>query len=226
MLMMVLITACNSDGSWFPQGPAGVDGGPGQVVTVPVVPPQESDIQALVDDENAYRLGLGQTLLSPGLSCILYTFTSGDRIQSSISGHNTLTGLVQVASYTYKGVFNQSDTSTSNGMNVLPPALQAIYQNLYLLRCQGQIVIQNDDFYAFSVTSDDGSVFYLDNAKLIDLDNAHGSQTLAQQKYLRRGVHVFRIDYSQSGAGNESLVIQSAQGTNALSVVDSTVLFH
>lgn len=185
-----------SDGSMGPQGPA---------APTPVVTEEQQDISNLVADENAYRLGLGQTQLSEGLSCTLYTITGGDRIQASISGHNTLTGISQVAAYLYKGWFNQPDSSINDGMNVLPPALRSLYKNMYLLRCQGQIVVRESNYYNFTVNSDDASVLYIDGSKLVDNDNNHGVTAVSGQKYLRRGVHTIRLDYAQAGGGNQAL---------------------
>lgn len=227
LIVAGLLISCGSD-FISPSDEQAVDV-PMQVIYVPITAPplsQQQDIQSIVDSENEYRTDLGQAVLSPGLSCALSTFTSGERIQASIAGHNTLAGLSQVATFTYSGVFNQPDSNVSTGMNVLPVPLRAVYQNLYLLRCTGVIVIQNDDYYQFAVTSDDGSVLYLDNVKSVDNDNSHGSQTVVAQKFLRRGVHIFRLDYSQSGGGGESLVLQSAEGSAALNLVQSIALFH
>lgn len=183
---------------------------PGPTVTVPAAPLTETeDVLALLADENAYRTGLGQTALSKGLSCTLYTVTGGDRIQASVSGHNTLTGITQVATFLYSDVFNQPDASINDGMNVLPVALRSVYKNMYLLRCQGQIVVTKTDYYNFDITSDDGSLLYVDGAKIIDNDNNHGSTTVAGTKYLRRGVHTFRLDYAQTGGGSESLILNA-----------------
>lgn len=200
-----LLAACagpsGNDGSTGPQGPQG------PAAPTPTVSDEQADINALVSDENDYRLGLGQTQLSEGLSCTLYTITGGDRIQASISGHNTLTGITQVATYLYKGWFNQPDSPVSDGMNVLPTALRSLYTNMYLLRCQGQIVVRESDYYNFTVNSDDASVLYIDGAKLVDNDNNHGVTAVSGQKYLRRGVHTFRLDYAQAGGGNQALQV-------------------
>ena len=168
----------------------------------------ELAIQDLVDEENDYRLGLGQTKLSPGLSCTLYTVTGGDRIQSSIAGHNTLTGVTQVATFLHKGTFNQPEAPVSNGLNVLPASLRSVYKNLYLLRCTGYVVVLDSGHYGFEVNSDDGSVLYVDGAKTVDNDNNHGPTSVFASKYLRKGVKAFRIDYAQTGSGSEALVIK------------------
>lgn len=186
-------------------GPAGPQGPP---ATLPSLSPLEEDVNYLVDDENDYRLGLGQSVISSGLGCTLSTVTGGDRIQATIAGHNTLTGIVQVATYLFKGTFNQPDTSSSNGMNVIPSALRSLYTNLYLLRCQGQVVITESNYHSFELSSDDASVLYIDNTKIIDNDNGHGITTVSGQRYLRRGVHIFRLDYAQTGAGNQALILK------------------
>lgn len=197
-------------------------------VAVPAVPPVvtpvdpvASDISALIADENAYRLGLGQSILSSGLSCVLYTTTGGDRIQSSIVGHNTLTGLSQVAAFLLTTEINQPDSPISVGMGVLPLYLRSIYQNMYLLRCQGQIVVRESGYVQFDLTSDDASLLYIDGAKVIDSDNNHGSVLVSGSKYLRRGVHVFRLDYAQAGGGGQSLILK-ANGE----IIHPMFLFH
>lgn len=172
-----------------------------QTVQVP------ANIENLVAEENEYRLKLGQTILSNGLSCTLSTVTGGDRIQASIVGHNTLTGITQVASFLYKEAFNQPDSSVNDGLNVLPLSLRNIYKNLYLLRCQGYVVITETNYHQFDLYSDDGSVLYLDGAKLVDSDNNHSFVLASGTKYLRRGIHTFRLDYAQTGSGNQGLVL-------------------
>lgn len=180
---------------------------PGPTVTLPAPVKPLTEIERLVADENDYRLGLGQTALTPGLSCTLYSITGGDRIQASIAGHNTLQGVTQRATFLLKDVINQPNTPVSEGMSVLPAPLRAVYKNMYLLRCQGQIVVTESGHYNFELTSDDASVLYIDGSKLIDNDNNHGSTMVAGSKYLRRGVHAFRLDYAQAGGGSQSLIL-------------------
>lgn len=183
---------------------------PPVVVEVPAPVKPLTEIERLVADENDYRLGLGQTALTPGLSCALYSITGGDRIQASIAGHNTLQGVTQRATFLLKDVvINQPNTPVSEGMSVLPAPLRAVYKNMYLLRCQGQIVVTESGHYNFELTSDDASLLFLDGSKLLDNDNAHGVTTISGSKYLRRGVHAFRLDYVQSGAGNQALILKA-----------------
>lgn len=176
-------------------------------VTAPTATTSEQqDVLNLIRDENDYRIGQGQTMLSSGLTATLQTFATGDRIQASIADHNTLAGLVTVGSFTLKETFNQLQSNVNDGMNVLPLALRNTYKTNYLLRASGYIVITESDYYQFDLTSDDASVLYLDGVKLIDNDNAHGTTLKTSSKFLRRGLHSFRLDYAQNG-GEQALML-------------------
>lgn len=201
MFFVLCLSAC---------GQKGDKGDPGANAVPPSLNSQQQDVANLLADENAYREGLGQTALTQGLSCTLYTVTGGDRIQASIAGHNTLTGITQVATFLLNAIINQPDSNTSQTLNVLPVALRSSYTNMYLLRCQGSVVVTQSDYVPFELTSDDGSVLYLDGAKVIDNDNNHGATLVQGTKYLRRGVHTIRLDYAQTGGGNQALVLTSS----------------
>lgn len=201
------LVAC-SDGKNGRDGSTGTPGVDAPVPTAPTVSALEEKVAKLLADENEYRLGLGQTALTTGLSCTLQTFTGGDRIQASIAGHNTFQGLTTVGSFLLTSPMNQADSPISDGLSVLPASIRSVYKNLYLLRCQGQLVVTETGYAMLDITSDDGSVVYVDGSKLIDNDNNHGSTTVAAMKYLRKGVHSFRVDYAQSGGGSQSLYLR------------------
>ena len=210
VVVALSLSACGkgATGDAGAQGPQGPQGPAAPVPTPPAVTPLEQEVAKLLADENEYRLGLGQTMLSTGLSCTLQTFTGGDRIQASIAGHNTLQGLTTVGSFLLTSPMNQQDSPISDGNSVLPAGIRSVYKNMYLLRCQGQLVVTQSGNVLIDITSDDGSVVYVDGSKLIDNDNNHGSTTVAGMKYLRKGVHSFRLDYAQSGGGSQSLVLR------------------
>lgn len=212
-LTAVLVTSCGKKTTETIREPA--------IIPTPVSSNEQLDIDAIVAEENEYRVDLGQTMLSKGLSCTLFTTTGGDRIYASIAGHNTLAGLVQVASFTYKGNFNQQPSDANEGLNVLPAALRMTYLNGYLLRCQGYIVIIDSNFHEFELNSDDASVLYLEGVKTIDNDNAHGPTIVAGFKYIRKGVRAFKLDYAQTGAGQQALVL-NMDGE----LLNSSLFFH
>jgi PA14 domain len=177
-------------------------------VPPPVPVTLESQVQEALALENEYRLGLGETMLSPGLSCNLYTVTGGNRIQASIPGHNTLTGLSSVGSFLLTSEFNQPNAPVSDGLNVLPVGLRSVYKNMFLLRCQGHMVVLQTGYQVFELSSDDASVLYVNGSKTIDLDNAHGVLTALSTKYMRKGVYPFRLDFAQTGAGMQALILK------------------
>lgn len=192
-------------------GQNGVDGRDGKdFIPAPVTPvvqdTTQADINSIISYQNQYRVQTGNTPLGTGLMCQLFIFTGGDRIQASIAGHNTLSGLVSVGFFEYKGLFNQPNSSSSTGDNIMPEPFKTLYKNNYLLRCQGQIVIQQSAYHEFDVSSDDGSVLYIDGSVLIDNDNAHSINAVSANKLLQRGVHSFRIDYAQIN-GNQALIL-------------------
>jgi len=182
-------------------------------------------ISALVADENQYRESLGQTALTSGLSCSLYTFTSGDRIEQTIPGHTTLTGFQYVTSFLLSSAFNQPNASSTAGLNILPPALRPVYQNMYFLSCSGSLVVTDDDFYGYSISADDAALLYVDGQLVLNDDNAHSVATVTGQKYLRKGVHSITVQYAQN-YGSEALVLQQSSSTQALSVLSPTYFFH
>jgi len=181
------------------------------VDVTPLPAPQTSvsdqDIAAIVADENAYREGLGQTYLTNGLSCTLYTITGGQYIQNIAP---TLTGFNQVASFLNTTGFNQPNSPSSDGLNVLPAALRSnpLYKNLIYLVCQGQLVVRTTDYYNFDLASDDGSLLYMDGGLLINNDGGHAVTEKSNSRYLRRGVHSIRLDFAQTGAGNQALILK------------------
>lgn len=210
ILLAICISGCGGSYTNYvgPQGPKGDPGTPAPSPTSTTTA-EDQDIANLVSDENDYRLGLGQTMLSSGLSCVLYTITGGDRIQASISGHNTLTGLSTVATFLYSYAFNQPNASSSDGLNVLPLALQPLYTNMFMLLCYGQIVVTDTDYHTFQLSSDDASLLYVDGSLVIDNDNAHGVTTISGMRYLRRGVHSFSLYFAQTGAGSQALILNT-----------------
>lgn len=166
------------------------------------------EIATIVNEENEYRTSLGLTTLTKGLSCTLSTFTSGHRIQSSIPGHSQISGITQITTFSFFGTFDQPNSPANSGLNILPNYLRNIYLNLFLVRCQGFLVVPESGFYVYDLSSDDGSVLYINGSKTVDNDNAHGIVTVSGFRHLKKGVHAFRLDYAQSGGGNQALILK------------------
>ncbi|WP_407429232.1 family 20 glycosylhydrolase [Arcticibacter sp.] len=105
-----------------------------------------------------------------------------------------------------------SDTSSRGllqGFNVssLPtqPQLGVIYD--------GFIAIDADDIYTFKLTSDDGSVLYLDDELVVDNDGEHAPMEVLGSMPLRKGYHKIRLHYFDAGGGRHlDLKVSNSQG--------------
>lgn len=188
---LVMFAGCGTgpQGSQGPQGPS----------AAPAPAPTESDVQLMVDKENQYRLSVGQEALVSGLTCTLYTVPT---TTTAIIG---ATGLVTVGSFAYTGQFNQPNGPVTAGLNILPTALQGVYQTWFIVKCTGSLVVSDDNWHEFDINSDDGANLYVDGL-LINNDGLHGAQDKAATKYLKYGIHSFEVDYFQSN-GSEALIV-------------------
>ena len=214
LVIMIALTGCGvgfetTTGPRGEQGPAGPPGSPAPTPASPVVDAVQVDIDALLKDENDYRLGLGQTMLSNGLTCSVQQILSGSKISASSPGGGAVivTTGTQYA-YLYKGLFNQPD---SNGQsNLLPISLRPLFVGFnYIIRCNGFLVVRETNYYEFEVTSDDGSLLSVDGSQIITNDDNHGMVRVVGTRFLRRGVRSISLSYAQSGGGNFGLILKA-----------------
>lgn len=195
VLIALFLAAC--------AGPEGMQGPVGAPAPVPVVT-VPSLIDTLVVSENDYRISQGQAPLTKGLSCTLYT------VANTSTGILTATGLVNKGSFTYLSNFSSPDSGAATGINVLPSAIRPLYTSWYELSCVGKLVVEVSGYYSFELTSDDGSLLYLDGSLVVNNDGNHGASTVAGMKYLRQGVHDFTAKYMSGPGGNQAWVLKSS----------------
>lgn len=171
-----------------------------------------SSIQTLVDEENDYRLSLGQTMLSPGLSCSVQQVSSGQWLSSSSPGYQSAQGVVVLTGTSYSFLdstgFNQPSVSGDQPFNVLPVSIQPNFENLnFKLNCSGFVVAETDGYTDFEMSSDDGAILTVDGTQLINNDGNHGITTKTGSKSMRRGVKTFSLLFAQTGSGSFGLVL-------------------
>jgi hypothetical protein len=77
---------------------------------------------------------------------------------------------------------------------------------------QGKFWIDSSGKYLFTLTSDDGSMLYVDGQLLLDENGTHGAYTKAVTVYLRRGQHTLRAPYFESAGGEASLWLDVCRG--------------
>ena len=189
------------------------NGTQGEQVQATPSPSLKSDIQIIVDKENEYRANVGYEPLVSGLQCTLYSVPT---TTNAIIG---ATGLVYIGSWAFNGVFNQETGSVNNGLNILPVTIRNVYTSWYIVKCVGNLIVSDDNWHSFSLSSDDGANLYIDSI-LINNDGMHSAQTKTAVKYLKYGVHSFELDYLQ-GAGLETLILQQDG-----QVMQSNAFFH
>jgi mono/diheme cytochrome c family protein len=69
----------------------------------------------------------------------------------------------------------------------------------YALRFEGYLNIEQEGKYTFVLTSDDGSVLWIDGKKVVDNDGVHPVKTTEGSVKLTKGVHQVTIGYFQGG---------------------------
>jgi len=210
VLSLVILSGCG-------QGPAGPQGVPGVAASAAPVDSNSADVADVLQNGahgNAYRLGLGQTELSSGLTCSVVHVSGGQCLSNSASGSPGCVGQPLVTttgttySYLYAGGFDQPNDS-GGVTNLLPAALQSLFVgNNYKIVCNGYLVIQQPGWYEFEDISDDGSIIVTDGGSLYN-DGNHAVNTvpITQSVYFDRDVHTFQVQYAQTGGGNFGLIL-------------------
>ena len=72
----------------------------------------------------------------------------------------------------------------------------------YALRFEGYIYVPDDDYYTFSLKSDDGSVLKIDNRTIVDNSGVHTVKTREGSIGLCKGYHKIIVEYFENGDGN------------------------
>lgn len=79
----------------------------------------------------------------------------------------------------------------------------------------GFIKVDKDDIYTFILGSDDGSMLYINDDRVVDNDGAHGPVTLSGQKALSAGYHEIKLYYfDRNNGGFIDLELQDSEGNN------------
>lgn len=73
----------------------------------------------------------------------------------------------------------------------------------YALKFEGVFKIENEGVYHFRVTSDDGSILWIDGKKVVDNDGIHPPTQKAGSVKLMPGLHKVTLGFTQAGGGDE-----------------------
>lgn len=91
---------------------------------------------------------------------------------------------------------------------------------------EGFIDIPEDNTYLFAITSDDGSMLYLDDKLVIDNDGFHGLETKEAEVWLTKGRHPIEMQYFQAGGGKGVALQWRKPGDTELSLIGPKYLSH
>ena len=225
MIALVTLSACGSNTSTTgPQGPQGATGpqGPQGIAEASPsnTPTPNSTVNAIQNEVTRYNEQLafnGQDPITQGLQCQLWTINAAgiNEVNSIASFNNSSINVsgdtTYVGSFLYSGVFDQGNSPTSTGLNVLPNAvndnLRDTYQNYFVLKCHGYFVVTQPGFYPMTLTSDDGAILTINGTQLNN-DGQHGATTVSKVYQLNEGVVGFELDFYQYN-GNQALQLYS-----------------
>jgi PA14 domain len=212
IIVFALLIACARGNT----GSTGETGAPG--IPAPT-PSPETTIQELVDSQNEYRESLGQTELSLGLSCTVQAISSGGFLSTAspnyvaanctaapLSGACAIVTTGPSYSYLMAGDLNQPNSGPGPN-SLIDPEIQPLFlNNNYKITCTGQIVVTEDGYHDYTVSSDDGSILTINGTQVVTDDGQHGVTEAQGTTNLRAGVYPITILYSQSGGGDFAYV--------------------
>ncbi|MEG1413725.1 MAG: family 20 glycosylhydrolase [Mucinivorans sp.] len=110
---------------------------------------------------------------------------------------------LKVKQYEYKGkLCKEIETAPFVSAYVLDSVnLKSELKGFVGLVGEGYVEVLRDGIYTFTLTSNDGSMLYVDGVELINNDTPHGDRTLSAQKALAKGLHKVRIEFFDMNNG-------------------------
>jgi hypothetical protein len=139
-----------------------------------------------------------------------YSYTSN---QTVIPNYDTMTPYLE----TTIASINQNST-VLNFMN-------STRSNLVGGRFTGYIEVPSNDFYVFTIESDDGSRFYIGDDMVIDHDGVHTFSQKDGSIGLKAGKHAFRVDYFENTL-QAGLRLYWSSSTLPKAIIPASAYFH
>jgi len=131
--------------------------------------------------------------------------------------------------------FDVSARSYEMGFPYFPEDLRKTMKEFYALSCTGQIQVPVTDHYKFMTVTDDGIRFLIDNQKVIVNEVAHPPTKDAGSMKLEKGLHPFKLEWSQYIKTEIALeiywnvkpsVISSSSGTKDFEIIPANAWFR
>lgn len=108
----------------------------------------------------------------------------------------------------YEGNFSsvsqiEKSVVKASGTIAAPTIKEAMQPDHFGYIFTGFIYIPQDDVYEFMTKSDDGSVLYINNTKVVDNDGSHAAITATGRIALKKGFHPYKLMYFEDYEGDE-----------------------
>ena len=118
----------------------------------------------------------------------------------------------------YKGSFDSTKniSSVSPSQTIMVNSIEVpseIKASSFGLQYRGFIDIPETGIYSFYLTSDDGSVLYIDNKKVINNDGLHSATERSGEMALDKGLHRFSLDFIEGGGGYTLRLLYGLKGS-------------
>ena len=89
----------------------------------------------------------------------------------------------------------------------------------------GYIEVPADGLYTFNSQSDDGSIIYIGEQKIVDNDGIHGMEEAVGVAALKKGKHPIKVEYFQNG-GESGLILQYEGPELVKQIIPSSAFSH
>jgi len=120
--------------------------------------------------------------------------------------------------------FQPKGTIYTRSLNVTPRFFKEGFPGVtkrvewFAIDYEGKFWIEKAGEYRFALTSDDGSLLYIDDVLLVINDGVHPPRTREGLVKLARGVHTLRVPYFQGPRESVALVLEVAGEGESLRV--------
>lgn len=142
-----------------------------------------------------------------------------------------ISGTQNGTNYTYfEGVFRSVNDLTKariveKGIIPEPNIKGAKQKDHFAYIYTGYINVPKDGVYGFLTQSDDGSVLYIDNQKVVDNDGSHAALESTGEIALKKGHHPYRLLYFEDYEGESLTWKWKLPGSNAYQSIPKKNLF-
>jgi cytochrome c len=112
-----------------------------------------------------------------------------------------------------------------NFNNISGSMFKGLTEN-FMLQSTGYIKIDNPGLYTLQVWSDDGSIVYINDQKVMDNDGPHGPEMKDIEINFKKGYYPFRIDFYQGGGGNYLAFDWKKPGDKEYEIIPAANIVH